>query len=333
MRSCQFFSILFSIFVLVGCNQSSLLSSISATPTTSPTATPTPTVSASTHSCSGYLDNSVVLNHTSNASGQLNYKLTNTKSTAQTVHYSIGGSGLLSGDIQIASGQCEVPITLNTQSIPTGTEANWTLSDGSVIASLFLGITGSTSGSSSCSGYLNNYVVVNSVAIGGGQISYNLTNTYGTTQTMTVYFAGSSTPASTIEIPSGVCSQSMTLNTQDYPVGTQVVFKDGSGTVIASDTTSAPSSGHCAGYLDNYVVINSNSDSTGQSSFNLSNTNATSKSVHYSFVGHPELGGDLQIAAGKCDQAVTLNTQSIPAGTKVVWTLDDGSEIADWNTL
>jgi hypothetical protein len=103
------------------------------------------TISAAstTPSCTGYLSNYVVLNSMTSSAGTVSFKLTNTKSTAQTVLVSIGSGAVNTSSIAVPAGTCE-----STKSITYSTTSNTTitfkLSSGEIIASLPVSATDSS---------------------------------------------------------------------------------------------------------------------------------------------------------------------------------------------
>ncbi len=105
----------------------------------------------------------------------------------------------------------------------------------------------------SCTGYADNAVVLNSMQLGNGTVSFNLTNTTASAQTVLVSIGSGSVNPIVLTVPAGTCS-SPKIVTYTAPSSTTITFTN-SGQTIASFPVSATTTS-CTGYADNAVVLN-----------------------------------------------------------------------------
>lgn len=93
----------------------------------------------------------------------------------------------------------------------------------------------------SCPGYSDNAVVINSVTPSQGKVSFNLTNTKSSDQTISVLIESGTVNPSSIAVAAGTCAKptSVTYNTAS---DTTINFKLSSGQVIASQPVSSTTS-------------------------------------------------------------------------------------------
>jgi len=95
----------------------------------------------------------------------------------------------------------------------------------------------------SCPGYLDNYVVLNSGRYSNGTVSFNLTNTTSSTQTIAISIGSGSISKSSITIPSGTCASPDSI-TYSSSSDTTITFTN-SGRTIASFPVVATSQTSC----------------------------------------------------------------------------------------
>ena len=133
---------------------------------------------------------------------------------------------------------------------------------------------GTISTTSSCPGYSNNYVVINSASVGSGSISFNLTNTNSTAQTVSISIGTGTVNPTSITVTAGTCASPKSI-TYTATSSTTVSFTS-SGKIIASfPVTQTVYGGGGGGYVPPTVTCTGPTLST--LNYNAQTTTSNSK--------------------------------------------------------